>query len=32
MTYFKEAFIEYSTLQELIPIVTANGIELQAIG
>jgi hypothetical protein len=32
MTYFKEAFTEYSTLQEPVPIVTANGIELQAIG
>jgi hypothetical protein len=32
MTYFKEAFTKYSTLQEPVPIITANGTELQAIG
>jgi hypothetical protein len=32
MTYYKEAFIEYSALQEPITIQTANGTELQAIG
>jgi hypothetical protein len=31
MTYYKEAFIEYSALQEPITILTANGTELQAI-
>jgi hypothetical protein len=32
MTYFKEAFTEYSALQEPITILTANGTELQALG
>jgi hypothetical protein len=31
MTYYKEAFIEYNALQELITILTANGIKLQVI-
>jgi hypothetical protein len=32
MTYYKEAFIKYSALQEPITILTANGTKLQAIG
>ena len=32
MTYYKDAFIEYSALQEPVTIQTANGTELQAMG